>query len=550
MPRTPLLKAFARLARDHRRAEETGLPVDVVRQKVSEAIQGRAISRRAVLQGAAGAAAATGVLLPNFSFAQGQPRISIIGAGIAGMATALKLADNGIQATVYEAGGRIGGRMFSNTTYFDQGQVFEWCGELIDTNHATIRRFADRFGLSMDDLRGSEPAGTNDTFYFNGQFYPKHQADADFKNIMQPVLKEDIRKAGYPTDVFTSTAHGRMLDQMSVYDYIESRIPGGHSHPLGELLDTAYYIEYNSDTRDQSALNILYLLAYQPNWNAEFEMFGLSDETFHVRGGNQQIPVKISEHLGADRNKKSQFCESIKKTPAGTYDLTFTGNGTTTVVNTDIVVCCLPFAVLRTIDTSQAGFNELKQFVISNLGAGRQSKQHLQFTRRVWNEQNGGMPEPGNGSSYGDTGYQSSWETTRGQPGTNGILVGYAGGPFADAMSSHVAFATATSAQVRQDAERFLGQIEPVYPGLSAAWNGKSTQGLPHLDPYMKCSYSYFRVGQYQTIGAYERVRQGNVFFAGEHCSMDFQGFMEGGAVEGERAATEILTQLGIRARK
>ena len=39
-------------------------------------------------------------------------------------------------------------------------------------------------------------------------------------------------------------------------------------------------------------------------------------------------------------------------------------------------------------------------------------------------------------------------------------------------------------------------------------------------------------------------MRQGNILFAGEHCSLDFQGFMEGGAAEGARAAGEILADL------
>jgi monoamine oxidase len=39
-------------------------------------------------------------------------------------------------------------------------------------------------------------------------------------------------------------------------------------------------------------------------------------------------------------------------------------------------------------------------------------------------------------------------------------------------------------------------------------------------------------------------VRQGNVFFAGEHCSVEYQDYMEGGAAEGARAAHEILAEL------
>jgi monoamine oxidase len=40
----------------------------------------------------------------------------------------------------------------------------------------------------------------------------------------------------------------------------------------------------------------------------------------------------------------------------------------------------------------------------------------------------------------------------------------------------------------------------------------------------------------------------GRLFFAGEHCSLAAQGFMEGGCETGERAAREILASLGISA--
>ncbi|HEY0505024.1 MAG TPA: FAD-dependent oxidoreductase [Lysobacter sp.] len=35
--------------------------------------------------------------------------------------------------------------------------------------------------------------------------------------------------------------------------------------------------------------------------------------------------------------------------------------------------------------------------------------------------------------------------------------------------------------------------------------------------------------------------------FAGEHCALETQGFMEGGCESGEIAAQEVLAQLGIR---
>ena len=52
-------------------------------------------------------------------------------------------------------------------------------------------------------------------------------------------------------------------------------------------------------------------------------------------------------------------------------------------------------------------------------------------------------------------------------------------------------------------------------------------------------------MGQYTQFSGYEGARQGNCHFAGEHCSGAFQGFMEGGATEGARAAQEIISDYG-----
>ncbi len=85
-----------------------------------------------------------------------------------------------------------------------------------------------------------------------------------------------------------------------------------------------------------------------------------------------------------------------------------------------------------------------------------------------------------------------------------------------------------------------------VFPGAKAAFSGFATSSLPHLDDNLKLSYSFWKPGQYAKFAGYERVRQGNCFFAGEHTSLDYQGFMEGGAAEGLRAADEILAALGV----
>jgi monoamine oxidase len=540
MAKTPLLSSLRRLWHDLHRSRRTGIPLYELRDLRAEHARRLARpSRRQLLVG--GAALLGHASLPRVAAAHARgASIGIVGAGIAGLNCALTLADAGVNARVYEASGRVGGRIFSNRHYFDQGQVTEWGGELIDTGHETMQALAERFGLALDDLQAAQPDNSGDIYFIDGEYYSKRQADADFAEIFERVVADEA-SAPFPTTFDAFTPEGQALDSTSVYDWIESRVPGGHGSRLGQVLDIAYTLEYGADTTEQSALNILYLLAFQPS-ETELALYGESDEKFRIAGGNQRLPEAIAQELG-ERVLFGKRLVRIAETAAGRYRLTFEQGGVSSEVTHDYVVLALPFAVLSEIDFSRAGFDALKRRAIHELGRGRNSKLQLQLSDRSWLGQ-GPWPGVSNGSSYADTGYQGSWESTRAQPGVPGILVLYSGGSASERMQTDVAFATASHPDVRRDARRGLAQLAPVYPGL--AFNGKATQSLPHLSPLFRASYSFYRVGQYTSFGGYEKQRQGGVLFCGEHTSTDFQGFMEGGATEGARAGDELVQLLGV----
>ena len=230
-----------------------------------------------------------------------------------------------------------------------------------------------------------------------------------------------------------------------------------------------------------------------------------------------------------------------------TYTLTLKSGGVTTTKQFDRVIMAIPFSVLRTLLKSDgayraAGFDTIKQTAIQRLGYGKNCKLQLQFDTRYWNRS--GPWGIGNGLTYSDTGYQNTWDVTRAQDGTTGILVDYTGGgvPLASFSGD-----PNDPKVVARFAKTFLSQIEPVFPGISKQWNGRATLDVPLNDPFLLGSYSYWKVGQYTLFSGYEGLRQpdihtGKCHFAGEHCSTNFQGFMEGGAEEGARAANEILS--------
>jgi monoamine oxidase len=425
--------------------------------------------------------------------------------------------------------------------YWNDSQTSEWCGELIDSGHKTILALAQRYKLATVDLLGAEPNSSEDTYKFFGAYYPKGQADIDFQPVHQ-ALQGDVQAASYPTLYNLNTPGGDALDQMSVYDWIDSRVPGGHGSSFGQLLDVAYNIEYGAETTDQAALNLVYLLGYKAR-PGNFAIFGASDERYHIVGGNERLPQTIAADLTSRGTsvRTGWRMTSIARQNDGTYALSFAGVKTPVVA--DEVVLALPFAVLRTLDYSKAGFDSLKGTAIQDLGRGRNDKLQLQFRSRPW-DGTGAWPGIGNGNSYADTGYQNTWDVTRGQSGTSGIIVDYTGGNVAGSFTPSTPYSDASSPVVRAYARTFLGQLEPVYPGITSAWNGKATLSVPTLDANLNCSYSYWRVRQYTAFSGYEKQRQGNVHFAGEHCSQDFQGYMEGGASEGVRAGGEILDDL------
>jgi monoamine oxidase len=179
---------------------------------------------------------------------------------------------------------------------------------------------------------------------------------------------------------------------------------------------------------------------------------------------------------------------------------------------------------------------------------GHVSKLNMQFTKRTWLGANGdGLgPWPGvaAGDSFADLPFQQTWDTTKGQPGTTGVLIQYGGGALASGLNPGGPFNTAEQdAFVANLANTYLGQIDNLFPGTKARWTGKAQLSAWTKNPYSLGAYSYWPVAYPHRYAGYEGTRQGNVHISGEHTSYDFQGYMEGGATEGRRAALEVMGQ-------
>ncbi|MDI2132816.1 flavin monoamine oxidase family protein [Yinghuangia seranimata] len=552
MARTNPMQFLRRTLGEHAAADRLAMPVDEYREMRAEATADPSgPSRRALIKrgGALGIGLGLGgaaLARPAFAATQTQQittnsRVAIIGAGISGLTAALTLADSGIKSTVYEANPtRVGGRMYSQKSYWGDGQTSEIGGELIDTGHKKILELCRRFGLTTIDFAASGPAGAKEILWFGNGYYDRAQADIDFKAMYQAV-RRDFQDAGDVT-WNSATAAGVALDNMSLYDWIDSRVPGGHGSKLGQFLDCAYNVEYGADTPNQSSLAAVTMLGWQTN-PGHFNVWGGSNERYHIVGGNDQLPQAIAGSLPSGSIQMGYKLVSVRANSDGTQTLTFDNNGTTKTVTADHTIITVPLGVLKTLDVSQANFDPLMTNLLRDARMGYVTKLNMKFTSRPWN---GTGPWPGvaSGDSFTDLPYQQTWDTTKGQAGSTGVLIQYGGGSLAYGLNPAGPFNTDADPAVRAIANNYLTQIDTVFPGTKAAWTGKAQLSAWHKNPYSWGAYSYWPVSYLHKYAGYEGTRQGNVHIGGEHCSFDFQGYMNGGAVEGERAANEVIADL------
>lgn len=529
MARTPLFRLIRRSLRLAQVSLKTGMPAAEVVDRWRE---GPKISRRYFL--GATTAAAAGLALSGCdklrpadsrqaqSKAASGKEILIFGAGIAGLTAGYRLHQKGVPVRIIEAQDRVGGRMYSLRDYFPEKQVCELGGELVDTNHENLRNLCQELGLQLDDFEQDDPALARDVWFFDGQ----RRSDAEVVEAFRPIaakIDEAWETVTGETVTYKEPNGGEAIDRMSIAQWLDE---AGAEGWFRNLLDVGYTTEYGLEIDQQSAWNFLMMIDTNPD---PFKIFGESDERFHIRGGNDQVPTLLAQKLG-DRVQTGTRLEAITQAADGTYRCSVRRGQTSETLSAEHVLITLPFTLLRQVKMD-VELPDVKKRAIQELGYGTNAKLMVGFSERIWRTQG-----KSNGSVLTDLPFQLTWEATRLQPGNPGILVDFTGG------ERGVAIGEGTAAQ---QAERFAAELDRVFPGSSERRTGEVRFHWPTFQ-YTKGSYACYLPGQWTGIGGAEGERVNNLHFAGEHCSADFQGYMQGGCETGERAATEILVDLGL----
>jgi len=478
------------------------------------------VGRREFLRAAGGAALASAVelLRPVEVLAGPQaPRVAVVGAGIAGLVAGYHLRQAGIRPQIYEASTRTGGRMFSVAGAVVPGLVTEFGGEFIDTGHEDMHRLVRSLGLQLIDLEGGAEARLRPTFNFGGRRISEPEVVRNFQPLARRI-RQDQDAVGDAITYRRHTPRARELDRMSLSEYLD-RV--GASGWVKDLLEVAYVAEYGLDAGEQSALNLILLIGTEPG--TTFEVYGESDERYSVRGGNQQICDRLARLLQSSLHLGHRLV-AVRQRGSG-YRLVFERRGAGTVeVDADFVILTVPFTLLREVEL-QVDLPPVKRRAIQELGYGTNSKLILGFRERLWRKAGS------SGDLFTDLPLQTGWDSSRARPGTAGTYTVFLGGTAGVEVGKGLA---------REQAQKMLPDLERVFPGVRGAYTGRVARWHWPSDPFVRGSYACWKVGQYTTIAGAEFEPVGRLLFAGEHTSLDYQGYMNGAAETGRRAAQRV----------
>lgn len=508
-PKTPLLRALQRSAQAAASPQsETALH-----------------TRRAFLTTSAKAAAFIGIstLLPEPMYAGAiKPRVAIVGAGIAGLNAAHYLKTKNILATIYEAANRPGGRILTKKDGVSPGITSEIGAEFIDTGHCEMFALAKKFGLKLKNT-SKDPLNNGplkETFFIDGRQYTLKEVLDEF-NLYKPQIEKDNRLQT------ADERHLEKLDHLSLSKYFDHL---GMSGWFRKLMDNAYTSEFGIDVGEQSSLNFISMICGKPHTANDFYMYGESDEVYGIEGGNSMIIQKLAQYTNG-QIRYAHRLNSIRSKGKG-FVLSF-DNGKEAIA--DFVIMTLPFTMLRSVDMRIDNMPPAKTKAINELGYGANTKLILGMNRRTWRTHHRTA-----GYLFNDH-IQNGWDSShmQGSNGGAGAYTIFTGAQRAIDMANMSGSQQALAAQ-------YLPVLDNIFKGSKDAYNGNALVADWPNQEFIKASYAGYTVGQWSSIAGTEGAPVGNLLFAGEHCSEDWQGFMNGGAETGKAAARLLLKKLNL----
>jgi len=462
----------------------------------------------------------------------GEIDVVVLGAGAGGLTAAYRMARAGVKCKIFEGNSRLGGRVWTRDNFNSDGMLIELGAEFVDTDHDALIEICSEVGVDVVDFVSHVQGLEEEVFHIGGKaLYPK-DVIPQFRKLAAMVtrdLNSFVTSKGMSLPTLGNDTPASKFDKMSIDEYLERAQSEGLEKTFADLIKVTYLGMYGTESDKQNALNLLLLM---DPYSKGLGIYGSSDEAKRIKGGNSRMIEGLAKAVQTDRDSEilmEHKLVSIKDN--GTqFTLDFETPAGVKTFKAGRVLCSLPFTALREVGGIQdLDLSQEKKNAIAEMGYSTNAKFVVGFKERYWRRP-GNKVAPNYGAVFSDQLVKELRDSSNGQKGNSGIIMNYLSGKEGAVISPQLFNNT-------------MKHLESLYPGITATHDGKKNLQHWASEPFVKASYSCQMVGHYGRMGGFESLCElnGRMFFAGEHMSGDYGGYMNGAIETGNQAAAALI---------
>jgi monoamine oxidase len=430
-------------------------------------------------------------------------RVIIAGAGLAGLSIAKSLAESGRAVTVLEARPRLGGRVWTVRDRFANGAYGELGAEFIDEDHSRMRGLVSKCGLQT--VRVLERGFTQRYRGDDGEFeVSRTRGWTELTDALAPLVR-DYKAAHGAADA----DRVRELSTFSVRDWLHRRESPPHVHAMAEAM-RGFFL---ADPDDLSALQLA----------AEMAQGGSPAQTpvYRIVGGTGRLVDAIATATHA-RVLLRHRLEAVRQGADRVVCDLLDENGDRQQIEGDALVFAIPASTLADVVITPALPHEQWR-AITALRYGCATKAVVQTS--------GDLFAGRSARAFAtDTDAGAFWDASEGQTAGDAMICFLAGGSASGALVR----------RLREGPDQLLSDLCWLRRGRASVVARASAFWQWEQDPLARGGYAYIDPGFDSAWLPLLGRRAGRLFFAGEHTSENYQGYMEGALESAERVMGEI----------
>jgi monoamine oxidase len=454
--------------------------------------------------------------------------VVVVGAGLAGLTAARRIAQAGRSVTVLEARGRVGGRVFNHS--LGNGDYSELGGMFTGPTQDRIQALAREVNVGTFPTYNTG----NNVFYANGR-REEYPSDTPFGtappdpvvagDIAASVAQLDQMSTEVPVNAPWTAASAEEWDRQTLDTWLRDNTSG--SDEFMAVVSAATEAIFGAEGRELSLLFTLFYIAASGNaqnpgtFERNFNTAGGAQEK-RFAGGAQTVAIKVAAQLG-DSVVRNAPVRRIVQSSSGVTVV----SDALTVTGQRVIVAIPPTLAGRIY--YEPALPPLRDQLTQHMPQGSLMKFEAIYDRPFWRDS--GLT----GQAVSENGPIKVTFDTSPPDGSPGILMGFIGGHEARVWENRSVNDRRTAAL--QNLANYFGDaaLNPreivEFNWSTEVWN-------------RGCPVAVLAPGTLIDFGTALRKPVGRVHWAGTETSTYWNGYMDGAVRSGERAAKEALAGL------